>query len=333
MRRALELASLADSSARPNPMVGAVIVHQGKIIGEGYHRRYGEPHAEVMAVRAVAQPHLLKESTLYVSLEPCSHYGKTPPCANLILETGIPRVVIAMQDPYPEVAGRGIELLRAQGVEVIVGVLKQEAQRLNRAFITQHTRRRPYITLKWAESADGFIDKYREDSSQSPILFSSAYRQRIVHKLRSQHQAILVGFRTALLDNPSLNNRYWGEAQPIRIILDPKLELPHTLRAMQYQQDMPECIVLYDADRAMASLPPVTSHPKLIYQAISYKKGIPQEVCQILSRFSIQTLLIEGGSKTLQAFIDAECYDTIEIERSTKLLHRGVPAPRLLSKV
>ena len=202
----------------PNPMVGAVIVCDGKIIGEGYHVRCGEAHAEVNAIRSVKDTSLLKRSTIYVSLEPCSHYGKTPPCADLIIEKQIPRIVIGCRDPFSKVAGRGIQKLKDAGREVIVGVLETECRQLIRRFITFHTLRRPYITLKWAESSDRYIDYSRTDGK--PVILSSPLTSMLVHKKRAEHSAILVGTRTAELDNPCLNVRHWYVNSPVRIVLD-----------------------------------------------------------------------------------------------------------------
>lgn len=327
MRRALELASLGQGQARPNPMVGAVIVHNGRIIGEGYHHAWGKPHAEVMAIRSVRCPELLSTSTMYVSLEPCSHYGKTPPCANLIIAHHIPRVVVAMLDPYAEVSGRGIAMLREANIEVEVGLLEKEARRLNAPFIIQHTESRPYIALKWAESSDGFVDGVRSEQCRTAVVFSSPYRQRIVHRARAKYQAILVGYRTALLDNPSLTNRYWPGGQPIRIVLDPCLELPRSLKL--FNNDQTSTIVLYRPDKAVPSeaLPYPSSvrlHPMHLHP------DLPNGVCLALQELGIQSVLIEGGGRTLKAFLEADCYDLIEQEVSPIILGNGTPAPARL---
>ena len=215
MQRCIELAGNGLCNVSPNPMVGAVIVCDERIIGEGYHIRCGEAHAEVNAIRSVKDESLLERSTIYVSLEPCSHYGKTPPCADLIIEKKIPRIVIGCQDPFSKVAGRGIQKLRDAGREVIVGVLEAECRQLIRKFITFHTFHRPYITLKWAESQDGFIDLNR--TAGNPVKLSTPLTSMIVHKKRSESDAIMVGTRTALLDNPSLTVRNWYGKNPIRI--------------------------------------------------------------------------------------------------------------------
>ena len=230
MQRCLQLARCGAGSTSPNPMVGAVIVCDGRIIGEGYHIRAGEPHAEVNAVNSVAEAdrHLLSRSTMYVSLEPCSHYGKTPPCCDMIIARGIARVVIGTADPNPQVDGAGIERMRSAGIDVTVGVLEEECLRLNRAFFTSQIYKRPYVTLKWAQSADGFIDLLREGGQAVKI--SSPVSQVAVHRLRAQNVAILVGRHTALLDDPSLNIRHWAGRSPLRLVIDKNGTLPADLK-------------------------------------------------------------------------------------------------------
>ena len=223
MARCIELAKGGRGNVSPNPMVGAVVVHKGRIIGEGFHRKCGEAHAEVNAIASVKDESLLKDSTIYVSLEPCSHYGKTPPCAELIIRKGIPRVVVGCLDPFPEVSGRGVRMLREAGVEVVTDVMEEEARALNKAFMTLQTKGRPYIILKWAQSEDGFIDRLRMDVLE-PVT--------VVHKLRSEVAAIMVGTRTALLDNPSLNVRHWSGNSPVRVVLDRRLVIPDSYRLL-----------------------------------------------------------------------------------------------------
>ena len=226
MARCISLARNGIGNVAPNPMVGAVIVHQGKIIGEGYHRKYGEAHAEVNAIASVRDESLLKEATIYVSLEPCSHYGKTPPCAELIIKKQIPRVVIGCLDPFPEVSGRGVRMLCEAGVEVVTGVMEEEARELNRVFMTFQEKRRPYIYLKWAQSADGFMDRLRTNNSLPAVVLSSSETLRRVHHLRANVAAIMVGTQTALLDNPSLTVRHWAGKSPVRVVLDRTLRIP-----------------------------------------------------------------------------------------------------------
>ena len=281
MRRALELARHGMGNTSPNPMVGAVIIDpEGRIIGEGYHRRCGEGHAEVNAVASVKDKSLLKDSTMYVTLEPCSHYGKTPPCAKLIIDMGIPRVVVGAADPFKEVAGRGVGMLRQAGVEVVEGVLESESRELNRRFMTAHEQGRPYITLKWAQSADGFMDSDRADGS--PARFSTALTQTLVHRLRSLHDAILVGSGTALADNPGLDCRLWPGRSPRPVVLD------RSGRVDPSRLKMSEPIILRDADllEAMRAL---------------YRRGIT-------------SVLVEGGPTVLQSFIDSGLWDAARVE-------------------
>lgn len=243
MYRCLQLATNGKGFVAPNPMVGAVIVYQGKIIAEGFHRKWGEAHAEVNAINAVRDIELLKKSTLYVNLEPCSHYGKTPPCAELIIRKEIPRVVVGMKDPFPKVAGRGIKMLQDKGVEVITGILEEESKELNIRFITSIENHRPYVILKWAQSLDGYIDKYREvNDGKSPVVFSNEFTKVLVHKLRAEEGAIMVGSKTLLLDNPKLNVRYWDGKDPCIIKADSKQSLKEMLKDL-YNQGIQSLIV------------------------------------------------------------------------------------------
>jgi len=233
MRRCLQLATYGKGFVAPNPMVGAVIVHDNRIIGEGFHGQYGGPHAEVQAIFSVKDEKLLKKSTLYVNLEPCSHYGKTPPCVDLILEKQIPEVVIGHEDPFPEVSGRGIKKLREAGIKVICGILEEECKELNKRFLTYTLLHRPYIVLKWAQSSDGFMDRHREENDgKSPVKFSNAFTQMLVHKTRAEESAIMVGTRTLRLDKPALNVRYWKGNDPERITVDSNQPLQQQIRSL-----------------------------------------------------------------------------------------------------
>lgn len=299
MRRCIQLARNGRCGAPPNPMVGAVIVHQGRIIGEGYHAKCGQAHAEVNAIRSVRRPELLSEATLYVSLEPCAHYGKTPPCADLIVEKGIKRIVIGCQDPFPKVDGRGIEKLRQAGREVVVGVLEAECRELIRRFIIFHTRKRPYITLKWAQSADGYIDR-RRGENETPVRLSNACTQMLVHKQRAEHTAIMVGTDTARMDNPHLDVRVWAGSQPVRVVVDSK----HRLTAGLHLFDGSQPTLTYDTQNLFDIL------------ADLYSRGL-------------QSLLVEGGAKLLQSFMDAGLWDEIVVEEAPVCLGDGVEAPVL----
>ena len=299
MRRCIQLARNGRCGAPPNPMVGAVIVHQGRIIGEGYHAKCGQAHAEVNAIRSVRRPELLPESTLYVSLEPCAHYGKTPPCADLIVEKGIGRIVIGCQDPFPKVDGRGIEKLRQAGREVVVGVLEAECRELIHRFITYHTCKRPYITLKWAQSADGYIDRRRKEG-EMPARLSNVYTQMLVHKQRAEHAAIMVGTDTARLDNPRLDVRAWVGPQPVRVVIDSNHRLPTDLHLFEGKQ------------------------PTLTYDM----RNLSLILTDLYDR-GLQSLLVEGGAKLLQSFIDAGLWDEIVVEEAPIRLEDGVEAPVL----
>ena len=316
MRRCIELAKNGLCNVAPNPMVGAVIVCDGRIIGEGYHVRCGEAHAEVNAIRSVKDESLLKRSTIYVSLEPCSHYGKTPPCADLIIEKQIPRIVIGCRDPFSKVAGRGIQKLQNAGREVIVGVLEEECLHLIRRFITFNTLRRPFITLKWAESADRFIDIERIDGN--PVLLSSPLTSMLVHKKRAENTAIMVGRRTALLDNPSLTVRNWYGRNPIRIVLDRNLFLPNDLQI--FNGEVPTLVFTEK------------EHPEeksVSYITIDFGHNPLKQSREELYQRNIQSLLVEGGSQLLQSFIDNELWDEAYIEKCPKRLYSGVKAPEI----
>lgn len=316
MRRCIELAKNGLCNVAPNPTVGAVIVCDGRIIGEGYHVRCGEAHAEVNAIRSVKDESLLKRSTIYVSLEPCSHYGKTPPCADLIIEKQIPRIVIGCRDPFSKVAGRGIQKLQNAGREVIVGVLEEECLHLIRRFITFNTLRRPFITLKWAESADRFIDIERIDGN--PVLLSSPLTSMLVHKKRAENTAIMVGRRTALLDNPSLTVRNWYGRNPIRIVLDRNLSLPNDLQI--FNGEVPTLVFTEK------------EHPEeksVSYITIDFAHNPLNQIMEELYQRNIQSLLVEGGSQLLQSFIDNELWDEAYIEKCPKRLYSGVKAPEI----
>ena len=315
--RCIQLAKNGLCNAAPNPMVGAVIVHNDTIIGEGYHIRCGEPHAEVNAINSVKDESLLKDSTIYVSLEPCSHYGKTPPCADLIVRKGIPRVVVGCLDPFPLVAGRGIRKMKEAGIEVKVGVLEEECRKLVQRFVTFNIKERPYITLKWAESADGFIDLHR--TGGQAYIFSSPLTSMVVHKRRAEHSAILVGRRTALLDNPSLTTRSWYGKTPVRMVIDKDLTLP-------------EHLALFDGSHRTLVLTAKEEHPErpnTEYIQLDFGRDILPQIMEVLRREKLQSLMVEGGSILLQSFIDAGCWDEAYIERSDDKLKEGVKAPTL----
>jgi len=316
MARCIELARGGEGNTAPNPMVGAVIVHKGKIIGEGFHRKCGEAHAEVNAVASVRDEALLRDSTIYVSLEPCSHYGKTPPCAELIIRKGIPRVVVGTLDPFPEVSGRGVRMLREAGIEVVTGVLEEEARALNPAFMTFQIRKRPYVYLKWAQSADGFMDIRREDASVPSVLLSSAETLRRVHRLRSEVAAIMVGTRTALLDNPSLTVRHWAGRSPVRVVLDRTLKLP----VGSHLLDGAVPTLVFTAVE-------VESRPNVEYVQIDFGQEVLSQVLQYLYEQNLNSLMVEGGAELLESFLDVGLWDEAWVETAPVVLGAGVKAP------
>ncbi len=307
MHRALQLAALGNGSVSPNPMVGAVIVHNGKIIGEGYHRQIGKAHAEVNAVNSVKEcdQDKFKESTIYVTLEPCSHYGKTPPCSKLLIEKGIKRVVVGCLDPFKEVSGRGIKMLKEAGCEVVTGVLEKECKAMNKKFMTAHTLQRPYILLKWAESMDGFIDKKRENgATATPV--SSSVTSVFVHKLRTEYDAIMVGGNTALLDNPSLTTRLWHGRNPKRVVVWRNHPIDSNLKLLQ---------------------------DGLETEVINTKGQDLQEVMHGLYNRGITSIIIEGGAKLLQSFLEIELFDEIRVEIGKVPFFDGTKAPILPQNV
>ena len=299
MRRCLQLAKLGLGITRPNPMVGAVIVAKDRIIGEGFTSTYGGPHAEVNAIKSVKDPSMLKEATLYVTLEPCSHFGKTPPCSDLIIKNQIPNVVIGCLDPSPEVSGAGLHKLRASGCQVTLGILEEECKLHHRRFLTYHTKKRPYIILKWAESKDGFMAPQFKDNIE-PFWISNSLSRQLVHKWRSEEQAILVGKNTVVHDNPRLNIRNWTGTNPVRIVLDKNNELSKNLAIFNNDS---ETIVL--------------------------KENTPNSIAKALYDLNINSVIIEGGRHTLKLFIDAGLWDEARIFIGDDFLKEGLEAPEL----
>lgn len=317
MDRCLQLARLGQGHTAPNPMVGSVLVHEGRIIGEGYHRVYGEAHAEVNCLASVKPEHvpLISQSTLYVSLEPCAHFGKTPPCADLIIEKKIPRVVIGCRDPFPLVDGKGIEKLQAASVEVIVGVREQACLDINRRFFTFHTKHRPYVVLKWAQTADGCI----ANCDYSRIKISSPFTNRLVHKWRSEEMGILVGTNTALFDDPELTTRLWPGANPVRLVLDMNLRLPASLKLF----DGVHKTIVFNKLRH-------SEHLNLLYYQVTDDVSIVPQVLHALAQLKIQSVLVEGGAALLQTFIDEGSWDEARVITNEALsAGRGLQAPIL----
>lgn len=318
IKRCIELAKNGLGTTYPNPLVGCVIVYDNKIIGEGWHKKSGEAHAEVIAIESVQNKELLSSSTLYVSLEPCSHFGKTPPCADLILKYKIPNVVIGTIDPNSKVAGKGIQKLKDSGVNVTFGILEKEGNELNKRFFTFHRKSRPYIILKWAESADGFISPINK-SEQKPVWISNEYSRQLVHKWRSEEQAILVGTQTIIDDNPSLTVRDWVGINPIRLVIDKENTIDSSYNVFDNQ-----------AKTIVFSSKEVTSNSDTIqYIKVDFDKNSTQAIVDKLFENNIQSIIIEGGRKTIQSFIDAHLWDEARVFIGGINLNEGTKAPKI----
>lgn len=318
MKRALQLATLGSGHVAPNPLVGACIVVDDRIIGEGYHAVFGGPHAEVMAVNAVSDKTLLKQATIYVTLEPCAHVGKTPPCANLLIDAGVKRVVIAMKDPFAKVNGRGIQLLLDAGIEVTTGVLEDEAVELNKRFITFHQKKRPFVTLKWAESKDGFIAP-AEHQSGTVSWISQPESQLFTHFMRTQEQAILVGKNTVIQDNPSLTARAFHGNNPIRVVLDFDLSLePH--------------YAIFNTDSKTIVINALHSKSEGNIEYVKAKDRTVASIWNCLYELGINSVIVEGGTTTLQQVIDSNLWDEALVIVGNKVLDNGLQAPHFDSK-
>jgi len=340
MQRCLQLAQLGQGSVAPNPMVGAVLVHNNRIIGEGYHQQYGGPHAEVHCLNSVKlhDVHLIEQSTIYVSLEPCAHFGKTPPCAHLIIDKKIPKVVVGCRDPFAEVNGKGIEKLQAAGVEVTTGVLEKECRELNKRFFTFHTQHRPYIVLKWAQTADGKIAAqplakakgWENEQQQERLFISNAYTNRMVHQWRSEEMAILVGTNTALYDDPELSTRLWPGSHPIRLVVDKHLRLPKKLKL--FNGDIPTIVFnmqLHTLPFEKISVLDIRARGVSYYQ-VAEDTSLVHQITQALYQLNIQSVLIEGGAQLLQSFINEDLWDEARIITNEQLMMGdGLPAPVL----
>jgi len=300
MQRCLDLALLGAGYVAPNPMVGAVLVHDNRVIGEGYHQQYGGPHAEVNCINSVAadDEHLISKSSLYVSLEPCVHFGKTPPCTDLIIKKNIPGVVIACRDSYDEVNGKGIEKLSAKAVNVITGILEKEAQELNKRFFTFHRYKRPYIILKWAQCNDGKISA----GTKKRTLISNELSNRLVHKWRSEEAAIMVGSNTASQDDPALTARLWPGKNPLRLVIDMQLKLPKTLQLF----DGKERTIIFNAVKQ-------AEEGMISYQLVNPAQQMIPQLFSALYERGVQSVLVEGGRKLLQSFIDASAWDEAKV--------------------
>ncbi|GIZ08752.1 bifunctional diaminohydroxyphosphoribosylaminopyrimidine deaminase/5-amino-6-(5-phosphoribosylamino)uracil reductase RibD [Flavobacterium sp. UMI-01] len=318
LQRCIDLARNGLGKTYPNPMVGSVIVYNDQIIGEGWHQKAGEGHAEVNAINSVKDKSLLPKSTIYVSLEPCSHFGKTPPCCDLIIKNQIPKVVIGTIDPHSKVAGNGIKRLIEAGIDVTVGVLEKECYELNKRFFTFHQKKRPYIILKWAETQDGYIAP-REREEQKPVWITSKYSRQWVHKWRSEEQAILVGTQTVLDDNPQLDVRDWTGNHPTRIVIDRKNRIPRS------------CAVFNNHVKTIVICETITEKntENCIFESIDFENEITIQIIKVLYKHEIQSVLIEGGQRTLQSFIDTNLWDEALVFKGAAFFNNGTKAPTI----
>jgi diaminohydroxyphosphoribosylaminopyrimidine deaminase/5-amino-6-(5-phosphoribosylamino)uracil reductase len=317
MHRCIELARLGAGHVAPNPMVGAVLVYEDRIIGEGYHAFFGKAHAEVNCLNSVAEADrpLIGKSTIYVSLEPCAHHGKTPPCADLLIANGISNVVVGCRDPFPEVNGKGIEKLLAAGIRVRLGPGEQECVNLNRRFFTFHLRHRPYIILKWAQSVNGIIARSGERTA-----ISNPVTNRLVHRWRSEEAAILVGPRTALIDNPALTARLWTGPDPIRLVVDKQLQLPPDLQVFDQRVKTIVFNLIKQEEQSK----------NLSYYQIADDSSLVNQLLIACRQLKIQSILVEGGARLLQSFIDEDAWDEARIITNNELhIPSGLPSPRL----
>ncbi len=317
MHRCLQLAKLAHGQVEPNPMVGAVLVYRDRIIGEGYHKQYGHAHAEVNCINSVkeADRQFISEACLYVSLEPCAHFGKTPPCSDLIIEKKIPKVIIGCADPFVEVKGRGIEKLIVAGIEVVICVLEKECKELNKRFFIFHEKQRPYIILKWAQTGDGKIANLNKER----LLITNQFTNRIVHKWRSEEQSILVGTNTAFADDPELTTRFWPGSNPVRLVIDLNLRLPLQLK-------------LFDGKikTIVFNLHKQEENGLLHFYQLTGELDLVSQILNALYQLNIQSLIVEGGTQLLQSFIDEGAWDEARVITNEELIiGEGLPAPQL----
>ncbi len=321
MHRCFQLARMGLGYVAPNPLVGCVIVNKKRIIGEGYHRNYGGPHAEVQAIRSVSDPSLLKQSTLYVSLEPCAHFGKTPPCADLIVESGIPKVVIANRDPFEAVNGKGIEKLQRAGIEVVSGVCEDEGRWMNRRFFTFHEKKRPYVILKAAQSVDGFMDPLRSEEEKGIRWISAPETTMLTHRWRAEESAILIGTRTAQIDNPSLTTRQVSGPNPMRLLIDKNCAVP--ANAAVFSEDAET--VVFNAEKN-------GSEAHVQWVKLDFSQSVVPQIMDWCHQHNIQSVLVEGGAVTLQGFLDARCWDKARLITGNLHLGGGLPTPVIEGK-
>jgi diaminohydroxyphosphoribosylaminopyrimidine deaminase/5-amino-6-(5-phosphoribosylamino)uracil reductase len=327
MHRCIQLAKLGAGHVAPNPLVGAVLVHESRIIGEGLHERYGKPHAEVNCIASVREEDtgLISSSTLYVSLEPCAHFGKTPPCTDLIIANSIRKVVVGCSDPYAEVRGKGIEKLTKAGIEVLNNILMDECLDLNKRFITFHLQHRPYVILKWAQSQNGKMAR----TDRQRFAISNEFSRRLVHQWRSEEAAILVGANTALHDDPELSNRFWHGANPIRLVTDMELRLPPSLKL--FNKEIPT-IIFNSRQHSLKEIDFRSSQPLgtngLAYYQVTTDVSLVQQIIHALYQLRIQSVLVEGGARLLQSFIDENYWDEIRLITNKEFnMDEGIASP------
>ena len=339
MKRCIQLAKNGLGSTYPNPLVGSVLVYQDTIIGEGWHYQAGHPHAEVHAIKSVANNRvaseilktegfassneLLSKATIYVCLEPCNHTGKTPPCADLIIASGIQHVIIGSTDPNPKVAGRGIAKLKAAGCAVTQGVLEAECNELNKRFFTFQNKKRPYIILKWAQSEDGYIAPTTRDR-RAPVWITNPFSRQRVHQLRAEEKGVLIGTTTALEDNPSLTVRDWYGSNPTRIIIDRNLKIPATSSIYNSEAST---IIITEQKETTRDIPNTVVHP------VTFQKRLASQLCEIAYKNDLQSIIIEGGAQTLQTFIDENLWDEAQVYIGTTRFDDGVKAPILKASI
>lgn len=316
MQRCLDLAQMGKGNVAPNPMVGAVLVYNGRIIGEGWHRKYGEAHAEVNCLESVAEDdkHLVPESTMYVSLEPCSHYGKTPPCAVRLVAEQVKKVVICNDDPFEKVDGRGLQILNTAGIETETAILKEKGEWLNRRFFCFHKQKRPYVILKWAQTENGYFAPYGNRRYQ----LSNEYSARLVHKWRTEEAAIMVGTNTALADDPQLTARLWNGNQPLRIVIDRSLVLPNSLKL--FDNNVETWVFNDKKDDVIGNVS---------YVKVDFDDSLPGTILSELYKANIQSIIIEGGAKLLHSFIEKGLWDEARVITADATLSHGIAAPLL----
>lgn len=325
MKRCIQLAKNGLGTTYPNPLVGSVIISDHKIIGEGWHYKSGLPHAEANAISSVSNPGELKGATLYVNLEPCSHYGKTPPCAQLIIDSGIKKVVVGSLDPNPQVAGRGIQMLKDAGCEVITGIMEDTCDELNKRFFTFHIKKRPYIILKWAQTADNFIaPDSQKRTEQAPVWITNIHSRQRVHKLRAEEDAILVGTNTVMADNPTLTTRDYSGKNPIRLVLDRELKLDQQLNVFNEEA---KTIVFTEKDSV------TVDSENVMFKYVDFSKSVVSQICDVLYKEKIQSVIVEGGAFTLKSFIEEGIWDEAFVFTAPITFEDGVLAPNLVGKL